>query len=99
MLQHSPTPWKIIRLSDYIIDDEDEEGLDKILSIRDAEGGTVVPTDSGYYTILEGNARLIVAAPDLLRLAQMVAKSDALTEEIRDFAVRCIDNATKEALP
>lgn len=62
-MPHSPAPWTIHRASEHTGDPED----DGIMSIRAADGTTVVYTDSGYFKPKEDDAALIGAAPDLLK--------------------------------
>ncbi len=63
MPKHSPAPWTIHRASEHT-DDKADTG---IMSIRAADGTTVLYTDSGYFKPTEENAALVAAAPDLLR--------------------------------
>ena len=63
MSTHTPGPWIIHRASEYTMDSEDDE---KIMSIIAENGQMILFTDSGYFKPLEGNARLIAAAPELL---------------------------------
>ena len=72
MTQHTPGPWRIVRTSEYTDDPTDT----KIQSIQDANGGTVLYTNSGYFKPTEANARLIAAAPEMLAIIRAYVDGD-----------------------
>lgn len=76
MNAHSPAPWRIEYSTDCLYEpDEDDLANRKIYGIADANGHSVVSTDSGYYTLPEANARLIAAAPLMLEALRAVESS------------------------
>ena len=65
-MSRSLGPWRIVRASEYTDDPEDT----KIMSVKAADGATIIYTDSGYFEPKEDDAALVVIAPDMLRLCR-----------------------------
>lgn len=89
MNPHSPAPWRIEYSTDYLHEpDVDDLAQRRIYGIADANGHSVVSTDSGYYALPEANARLIAVAPRMLELlrAANLWLSNLPTEEQLDLA-------------
>lgn len=81
-MQHTPAPWHFVPSSDARIPDR----------ITNAAGSSIVSGSIGF----DPDARLICAAPDLLRVLMEIVESDEamLTPAHRQAARSAINDAT-----